>query len=170
MGRRGPKATPTAILKLRGTHRKGRTRAEPVPKGEAPAPPEWLLPAAREEWERLRPELVHMRLLTAVDWGQFAAYCQCWARWQDAEIAIAEQGTTIDILDKEGWVKYTQISPHVTIAHKCLERLNKLAAEFGLTPSARSRLGAVPVGKEKGDASAAEVGDEAAQILGLGTG
>jgi P27 family predicted phage terminase small subunit len=163
MGRRGPKPTPTKILKLRGTHRADRTRGEPLPQGKAPAPPEWLLPAAREEWERLLPELERMGLLTSADWAQFAQYCQVWARWIDAEEKLVANGSVMELYNEHGDLKYSQISPWVTIAHKALERLQKLGAEFGLTPSARSRLS---IDKPK-DADAAGSDPEVDKILGL---
>lgn len=167
MGRRGPKPTPTSVLKLRGTLRKGRRRAEPIPQGSAPPPPEWLLPAARDEWERLRPELERLKLLTGVDWGTFAMYCQCFARWRAAEEQLSITGPTLEILDAEGHLKYSQVSPHVTIAHKCLERLNKLAAEFGLTPSARSRISAPAIRQPATESVPEGLDDDEARILGF---
>ena len=160
MGLRGPKPKPTKVLKLRGTHRKDRTRGEPEPEGVAPPAPSWLRAEAKKEWERLRPELERLKLRTAVDWGQFAAYCQAFAHWMAAEKWMQKHGTLITYKDATGNVKHQQIAPQMTIAAKSLETMKKFAAEFGLTPSARSRLNVKPAEKEKD-------GDDLDRELGL---
>jgi P27 family predicted phage terminase small subunit len=164
VGKRGPKPTPTAILKRRGTHRKDRTRGEPTPEGAAPPPPVWLLPEAKAEWARLEPELARMKLLTAVDWGQFAAYCQAFAHWKAAEEWMQQNGTVATFRDDKGNVKYMQAVPQMSIAHKSLELMKKFAAEFGLTPSARSRLN---VGTVKDKDKGASGGNDLDKELGL---
>ena len=57
----------------------------PIP----PAPPGFLMPAAKDEWWRVAPQLHVLGLLTAIDVMVLAAYCQACGRWQQAEDALA---------------------------------------------------------------------------------
>ena len=63
MGKRGPKPTPTAVLKLKGTDRADRTRNEPTPPRGLPRCPNWLDDQAKHCWRQLVPQLVAMRVL-----------------------------------------------------------------------------------------------------------
>lgn len=90
MGARGPKRTPTSLNKLRGNPgKRAQNHNEPQPELGAQCPA-WLHPEAKREWKRLRAELERLDLLTVVDQAAMAAYCQAYARWFDAERAIAE--------------------------------------------------------------------------------
>lgn len=47
---------------------------------------------ARTEWDRVAHGLHALRLLETVDRAALAAYCTTYARWVQAERAIAEMG------------------------------------------------------------------------------
>ena len=47
---------------------------EPVPEKGKPDCPEWLLPEAKKEWERLADLMNQMGVLTEVDMAAYAAY------------------------------------------------------------------------------------------------
>ena len=47
------------------------------------------MPAAKDEWWRVAPQLHVLGLLTAIDVMVLAAYCQACGRWQQAEDALA---------------------------------------------------------------------------------
>ena len=53
------------------------------------APPGFLMPAAKDEWWRVAPQLHYLGLLTAIDVTALAAYCQACGRRQQAEDALA---------------------------------------------------------------------------------
>ena len=91
----GRKPKPTALKKLEGNpgKRKMNTK-EPVPGKGMPDCPKWLLPEAKEEWKRLCQKLSDMGVLTEVDMAAFAAYCQSYARWKEAQQHIDEEGST----------------------------------------------------------------------------
>ena len=57
MGRRGPKPTPTAQLKLVGSRQLEQRRDEPQPELGAPNPPTWLCREALSEWKRVERSL-----------------------------------------------------------------------------------------------------------------
>ena len=58
--------------------------------------PKWLLPEAKEEWKRLSEKLNQMGVLTEVDRSAFAAYCQSYARWKEAQDHINSEGATYE--------------------------------------------------------------------------
>lgn len=82
-----------------------------------------------------------MGVLTLADGAQLAAYCQIWARWRIAEEYLNQKdGQVVSIYDAEGHCLYSKESPYVSIARNLLQLLNRYAQEFGLTPSARTRI------------------------------
>ena len=82
----GRKPKPTAIKKLEGNPGKRKLNTkEPIPAKGMPNCPEWLMPEAKKEWERLADLMNQMGVLTEVDMAAFAAYCQSYARWKEAQ-------------------------------------------------------------------------------------
>ena len=89
----GRKPKPTALKKLEGNPGKRKLNTkEPMPGKGMPDCPKWLLPEAKEEWKRLCQKLSEMGVLTEVDMAAFAAYCQSYARWKEAQQHIDEEG------------------------------------------------------------------------------
>lgn len=128
----GRKPKPTAVKKLEGNPGKRKlNKNEPVPAKGMPECPDWLLPEAKAEWERLCEKLSDMGVLTEIDMAAFAAYCQSFARWKEAQEHIDEEGSTF-ATDKG----YQQQTPWVGIANTNQKLMLQAAAEFGLTPSA----------------------------------
>ncbi|MDV2503096.1 MAG: phage terminase small subunit P27 family [bacterium] len=141
MGRRGPAKTPSKVVQLRG--RPGRRKvkkAEPKPKAGPVKCPAWLHKEAKAEWGRVADQLVALGVVTPIDTTVLAAYCQSYARWHEAEVELSETGSTVEFLDAEDVVKYSQQSPMISIAHKERLMMLRFAQELGLTPSARTRL------------------------------
>lgn len=132
----GRKPKPTAVKKLEGNPGKRKLNTkEPVPAKGMPDCPEWLLPEAKKEWERLADLMNQMGILTEVDMAAFAAYCQSYARWKEAQEHIDSEGSTFET-DKG----YQQQTPWVGIANTNQKLMLQAASEFGLTPSSRSRI------------------------------
>ena len=132
----GRKPKPTAVKKLEGNPGKRKLNSkEPVPAKGIPACPDWLMPEAKKEWERLAELMNQMGVLTEVDMAAFAAYCQSYARWKCAQEHITSGGSTFET-DKG----YQQQTPWVGIANTNQKLMLQAASEFGLTPSARSRI------------------------------
>ena len=131
---RGRKPKPTAIKILEGNPGKRPLNDnEPVPTGEIPECPTWLLPAAKKEWERVAPILQELGLLTSVDVKVFAAYCQSSARYEQAEAEINE----LMIENDKGVLRP---DPLITVAHTYMKKMIEAGSLLGLNPSARSRL------------------------------
>ncbi len=136
MAQRGRKPIPTAIKELEGNPGKRvLNKKEPKPKRKAPKCPMWLDNEAKKEWKRTAKQLEQLGILTEVDMAAFAGYCQAYARWKEAEEFISKHGTIVKTPSG-----YWQQVPQVSIAQTYLKIMNKFCEQFGLTPSARSRI------------------------------
>lgn len=116
---------------------------EPVPERVLPDPPPELSEDGLAEWTRVVGELHRTGILSEIDRGALAAYCQAYGRWAQAERAIAKMAEK-DPLTSGMMIRTTNgnaiQNPLVGIANKAMSDLVRYAAEFGMTPSARSRI------------------------------
>ena len=85
-----------------------------------------------------------MRILTRVDRDALAAYCQCYARWKEAELFLDKHGAVFPIRDEKGGVRCMLPFPQVAISRSSLQMLQRYQQEFGMTPSARTRVHEIP--------------------------
>ena len=154
MAQRGRKPKPTALKMLEGNPG-GRplNEAEPKPQKKAPRCPPWLEDEAKREWKRMAKVLEQMGLLTEMDMAAFAGYCQAYARWKEAEEFLTQHGSMVRTPNG-----YLQQVPQVSIAQTNMKIMLKFCEQFGLTPSARSRI----VGSE----GAADPADDMELLLG----
>lgn len=100
-----------------------------------PKPPEHLSDAEKEKWKSVVRELHPLGLVTTIDKDALAMYCTIYVRWVKAERMVREKGEII----KTAAGNIIQ-NPYLSIANRALDQLNKLGAEFGMTPSSRSRV------------------------------
>lgn len=142
MGKRGPRPTPTALLQLRGSKLVNKDRREKEVKGPdgLPDKPEWLDEMGQKAWDFLVPLLHQMGVLTRIDGHALSRYCKLWSRWRQAEEFLSKHGEMYPLKDEQGKPKCFQPWPQVSIANKLAQQLTRLEQEFGMTPSARSRL------------------------------
>jgi P27 family predicted phage terminase small subunit len=155
MGGRGFPPAPTVLKLLRGNPSKEKiNRDEPQPRGNdgVPSPPDFLIGYARDEWERIAPELHYMKILTRVDMRPLAAYCQAYSVWRTCVEAF---NSTAEIYPDMQRViatsdngNHTQ-SPILGAMRNAALEMVKHAAEFGFTPAARSRISVKPQGESK---------------------
>ncbi len=153
MGRRGPPPKPTSIRRWEGNlSKRPINHREPKPRDGIPRCPAWLTAEAKKVWRRIVPELRHMKVLTVADGDALSAYCQTYARWKESEEFIAKHGVAYPIRDDKGQIRFMQPFPQVAIARSLLQLLKTYQQEFGLTPSARTRI---EVGERPGGSLAA---------------
>ena len=137
---RGRKPKPTRQKKLEGNPGKRKLpAAEPVlPPLAAGAPAELEGDAAAlREWARLDGMLRSSRVLSEGDRASLVALCQQWSRYLEANRNVAGSGMVVR--SPSG---YPMPNPFIAIANKSLQMCVKLWAEFGLTPSSRTRVAA----------------------------
>lgn len=148
MGRRGPKKTPAAVKRDRGTYRADRDAGVELA-GKEPVMPEFLSDEAQKLWKELAPQLVRENLLTPIDGLVFALLCDTYAtflqcgEWIGGDVErLFTRSVTIDKNGDEHDGSVYQ-HPIVAVWHKSRGDLVRIAREFGMTPSARSgmRLG-----------------------------
>jgi P27 family predicted phage terminase small subunit len=134
---RGAKPKPTALRLVQGgskvSHRPMNTN-EPCAPAALPKPPPYLSAAARRIWRTMGPRLRDAGLMSNLDGFAFASYCQTAAHLAELEAVLAREGRTIT--DQYG----TRMRPEWGARIKCVQQLNVLGSEFGLSPSSRSRV------------------------------
>jgi P27 family predicted phage terminase small subunit len=104
---------------------------EPEPLAAVPEPPGYLDDHACEEWRRIGPQLRALGLLCELDLPLFAVYAAAFSRWR----------TVLEILQREQISETSeQGKPLAKIRKDAAEEILRLAAQFGMTPAARTRL------------------------------
>lgn len=133
---RGRKPIPTALKELAGNPgKRALNKQEPKPESGIPTCPEHLTGPARTEWKRITAELLKLQLISQVDRAALTAYCMAWGDVVKATGKLKKEGEVI-VSDKGGMYQ----NPWVAIRNSALERLIKTSAEFGMTPSSRTRV------------------------------
>lgn len=144
MATRGRKPTPTHLKLVNGNPGKRAPRKrEAAPPLSEPTPPPHLSDEAKVEWGRVMSQLLRCGLMSEIDRAALAAYCQAYGRWVQAERALSKMGEK-DLLTGALMIKTSNgnaiQNPLVGTANKAMELMLKAATEFGMTPSARSRI------------------------------
>lgn len=139
MGKRGPRPEPTQILRMKGSWRANSREAEPIPPAGPIRCPAWIPQEAKTAWRVIAPMLQEMGVLTKADRNALTRYCVLWSRWRAAEEVI-HKGQTIPIKNAKGELVDVKMIPQVKLASELSGQLLRLEQEFGLTPSARTRI------------------------------
>lgn len=136
---RGRKPLPRQIKLLRGTFKPSRDGGElpGEPLERLPRPPRGLSEAGRRYWRRIGRQLVALGVLRDVDLPVFAMLCDTLAR-------LDEVRAELDRLPAERrYLVAThggRLNPLLRTLRQLQTEALKLATEFGLTPSSRSRV------------------------------
>jgi P27 family predicted phage terminase small subunit len=136
MGRRGPAPLPTHLKIVRGTARPDRmVKNEPKAKSGIPRCPDWLSDDAKEIWKRTVKQLKQMGTLSVADVDLIAAYCNAVVTYKKATDLVDKSGVLI-----KGRRDGVVTNPAVRIQRDAAQLIRQLGAEFGLSPSSRSRI------------------------------
>lgn len=146
-GRVGRPATPSKVVSLRGGDVR---RAASVQLDEfSPDPalarlPAWVTGEARKEYLRVGEQLDRYGIVSEIDRGALVMMASEWARVVWAEQKIAELNKA-DPKGEAGLVAktpndYAVVSVYEQIRRAAMTSYLKLASEFGLTPSSRTRI------------------------------
>jgi P27 family predicted phage terminase small subunit len=141
----GTRPKPTKQKELEGNPgKRPLNENEPQPDAGDVKCPLFLSANAKKEWQRIAPELERIGVFTMIDQGALAACCQLYGRWIELEKDIKAEGIMVDIpkYSREGDIigHESKINPKVTEARQTLIQYRGYCAEFGLTPSSRSRI------------------------------
>lgn len=193
MATRGRKPTPTHLKLVRGNPGKRAIKqgeAKP-PQDDAPMPPPFLSDDAKVEWGRVVPDLQRCGLLTKIDRAGLAGYCQAYGTWAQCDRALraaaaADEARVYAMMGKIAPEdKAARLAADAQLAaagllatttngnviqsvllgarNKAMELCLRFASEFGMTPSARTRIDV-----NIGDAPGAGQGAQAAAAGGPG--
>lgn len=144
---KGRKPKPTHLKILNGNPGKRPLNTnEPKPALASGECPDHLDPRAREVWERLAPEFVRLNLLNLLSAETLAGFCDSYARWVVATEEIRKTGEVVKAPSG-----YPVQNPWRAIANKAFDQWTRLAADFGMTPSAMSRIGIKPPDSKPND-------------------
>jgi P27 family predicted phage terminase small subunit len=104
---------------------------------------------AREEWDRIVPELRYMRLMTRVDTQTLAAYCQAYSVWRTAVEAFNGSAAHFSEMNRLIVRKANgdpMQNPLIRTIHDAAAAMLRYGSAFGFTPAARSQLTTPPEG------------------------
>lgn len=104
---------------------------------KAPPPPSWMSKTGKKIYRDASKDLMVNGLLQPISLPLFTAYCQTIATHIDAEIKMSKKGDDGRIVETKSGPKP---SPWHRISMDALEKSRALAVEFGITPSAQSRI------------------------------
>jgi P27 family predicted phage terminase small subunit len=138
---------PTIVKLISGTQRKSRFNPnEPEFARGMPKPPSDLPKFAREEWNRVVPEIFAAGVLTNPDRSVLIAYVLAFDRWRRAEKVFArmarEDPVHLGMLITNRFGALTG-NPAVAVAEMAAKECIRFAVELGMTPSARSKVRAI---------------------------
>lgn len=139
MGRRGPAPKPTNLRILHGDRPDRINRAEPTPRPGIPQCPAWLDDDAKRVWRFTIDELKAMGLVTRADRDALAAYCTFVVQFERATRLVNTAGALI-----KGRRDSVVTNPAARVQRDAASMMAKYAAEFGLTPRARSEIKVQP--------------------------
>lgn len=118
-------------------------QAEPAPPPDMPSCPDYLNAYARTEWTRVAQTLYSIGALAEIDQTMLAAYCIAYSRWRHAEEDLERMAQT-DASTHAAVIRTKQgnliQNPMVGVANTARREMQRLAAEFGLSPSARTQI------------------------------
>lgn len=138
---KGRKPTPTYLKLVKGNPgRRPLNEAEPKPRRERPGAPAHISDKAREAWGYVSGLLDRIGVLTEVDAIALEMLCEAYAEVLEARAALKTFGSNYyTTVGKDGGLMY-RAHPAVAVLQDADRRIKSWAAEFGMTPSARTRV------------------------------
>lgn len=107
-----------------------------APLTKAPPAPKWMTDEARAEWKRIMPRLIEDRIITRADLTGVENYCVAVGRVREIEALFRTSG-----LDKVLF----------GMQNRAMQAARQLAAEYGLSPVSRARVGSASTDEDDDD-------------------
>ena len=107
---------------------------------DKPDPPKWIIDdtVALAEWQRVVPRMDKQKILAQEHRAALAMLCHNWSMYCQAKDVFNETGFVIE--SGQSRVK----NPVISAMNEAFNRWHKMCMEFGLTPSARTRIDKPP--------------------------
>jgi P27 family predicted phage terminase small subunit len=130
---------PTAVRAAEGNPGKRKlNRAELRQAVVAPKMPKKLSDEAKADWRRLARLFLERGIIRPEDQDQLANLCEAIATLREARSALADMPVKQRLMLKVG--QGFQANPLLYIIRDQVRMINRIGAEFGLSPAARTRL------------------------------
>lgn len=140
---RGRKKLPTEIKQLKGTLRADREikdAMKPTKIIDLPYPPEYLNEDAKKEWYVIIKEYHKLGMISKLDLGILGLYCNEISIYIEMTNKLRDKDRVMVFKNPDGSIKYAAQVPYQKIANDALAKALKIASEFGLTPSSRTKI------------------------------
>ena len=132
---RGRKPTPRNLRLVTGAAQRDEKQAEPIAEVTAPDPPDYLEDEEAGCFREVGQKLALMRVMTDADVDLLAIYAVTFIRWKKAIAKVNESGLIVRSPNN-----HPIQNPYLSIANRAQQEMLKILAEFGLTPSSRTRV------------------------------
>jgi len=149
VGGKGFTPRPSHLKALEGCREDRLNRDEPIPADRAIVAPIGLPAEAQAIWDRLAPDLIAKRVLTAWDVDEFANGCRIQAMLNRA-LDEAEVGP----ISRDGSNGNAVMNPAIRGVTSLVASLRSIWSRFGLTPGDRAQLRVDHNGGQKSGAEA----------------
>ena len=161
----GRRPKPTVLKLVEGNRgKRASNKAEPKPKREIPSCPAHLDDTSKVAWGRMCALLDRMGVLTEADVFALERMCDCYSEILQCQELIKRDGrtyssVTTQVIDENGATNVTiqevksllKANPAVAMLADADRRFKGYLIEFGLTPSARSKVHATSDDNDKKD-------------------
>ena len=140
---RGRKKLPTEIKELKGTLQKCReldNQMKPEKIVDLPYPPEYLNDDGKREWYAIIKEYNKLGMISKLDLSMLGLYCNEIATYIEMTNKLKDKDRIMVFKNPDNSIKYAAQVPYQKIANDALAKALKIAIEFGLTPSSRTRI------------------------------
>lgn len=135
MGTRGIPPKPTALRLIDGDRKSRINEHEPIPRGVPPVCPDDVSDEVRTIWDFTVSEMEAMGTAYASDRDTLRCYCEAVVSHRRACAVLAKTSVIIKGLHG-GMVR----NPALAVQRDTSHTIRAFAQEFGLTPSARTRI------------------------------
>jgi P27 family predicted phage terminase small subunit len=154
---KGRKPKPTHLKLVTGNAgKRALNKAEPTPPRQRPSAPAHMSDRARETWGYVSALLDRMGVLTEADAIGLEMLCEAYADYLEARAELKTLGSNYyETVNQTGGVMH-RAHPAVAVMQDADRRIKAWLAEFGATPSARSRV--KTDGEQEADPAAAYFG------------
>ena len=142
---KGRPSKPTILKKMAGTDQKCRINENEMQVSvlaNIPDPPFELSNIAKKEYLIVTNELLAKGMLHLVDLSLVTTYANEMAIYIEMENFLLKNGRVDEFYNEENMLTKRTMKPEVRIANQSLANALKIACQFGLTPSARTKINA----------------------------
>lgn len=152
---KGRKPTPSHLKLVKGNPGKRPLNiSEPRPRRERPSAPAHISDKARETWGYVSGLLDEIGVLTKIDALALEVLCEAYADYLAARVDLKGFGSNYYMtVNQTGGVMH-RAHPAVAVMQDADRRIKAWLAEFGMTPSARTRVKGETGDEEKDPAAA----------------